>query len=110
MNDDMRDLGLLYESQVAEAFLFKSEKGKPMWGRVTLEFADDNDRALFIATSKNPSAHQPEYIKALTDAGMTMEDIQSRGMAIRQNIKQLVGPDNQTPRVLTIPSSNKPTA
>lgn len=106
----MKELELIYEQQVVEASLFGRESGKPRWGQVMLDFEDDNDRGLYIATSKTPSQHQQNYIKALTDAGMKIEDIQNKGFALRQTIKRLVGPDNQTPRTLRIPSSNKPSS
>ena len=53
-----------------------------------LLFESDVDRAIFIATSKNPSKRRDDFLEWLNSIGIPEETIQGTGIQIREHLKQ----------------------
>jgi len=69
----------------------------------TPAFESDVDRAAFIASQKNPSKRDADYVKFAMDAtGMTEDQVRAHGKKVRESIKGLA--KGAEPGVLNVPS------
>ncbi|WP_203234341.1 LPD38 domain-containing protein [Burkholderia mayonis] len=69
----------------------------------TLEFANDVDRAAYIAAQKNPSKRDADYLKFATDAtGMTDAQVREHGARVREHIKGIA--HDAEPGTLKVPA------
>lgn len=102
---DQLTLTEAYASMYSEASVFGQEKGSPRFGGATLNFESDTDRALFIVSGKNKSAAHDKYLNYLEQQGIT--DIEEKGTALRNYLKQLMEGDFNTPRDIDVPVFTK---
>lgn len=77
------------------------------FGRRSLEFADDFDRALYIATSKNPSKRRKQFediVRAeLDNRGLPSGDLTAAAAPLRERVRRIAR--SQTGNKVTVPPS-----
>lgn len=66
-------------------------KPDPRYGRLTIDFASDVDKALYItANALVKSKREPEFLKFLSGLGYTQAEIRSEGKKIKDELKKQV--------------------